>query len=538
MVKPAVQKKKSEAGQAVLLVIAAMSVFLLGAVGLAVDGSHLYAQRQAAQAAADAAATAGIVSVFNGTNSGGLAGTAAYDCSTGDGTSPCVYARKNGFGVSATSSDCTSPTNTDDCIHVEPNPSVTVPSVSTAFPINLVRVTVTRPVKMTLTQFVGLSKFNVSARATAAIVDVMSPVPIIVTHPTNPSTFKFNGNVTIKICGGPARSIQVNSTNTATQAISGASNLVDLSRAGPDDPGDCSAGKGGGFGDAGGPVGGTTDPYLFQLACLNAVFPTPNTCASPTAVYYQGATDPIDDPLSSVPAPTRPSTVRTGPEHVAPGGQTLTSLAPYYSGKGSCPAANSPGGCDFFLPGAYPSGISASGSNNYVAYFFPGIYYMDDGGFQGRSNGAMDMYSGANPDTSTHGTGSGMLVYNTGTGTFNVGSNASAHLVGSDNTSDYKGILLFQDRNAPAHITKNTDDHIIGGGGALDLTGTIYINNSLSVVTASHYQLLQLQGNGGSGTLIRGEIITNQLLLGGGGTIQMNLNPAAVTPVHQIALVQ
>ncbi|MBV9497803.1 MAG: hypothetical protein JO138_00370, partial [Acidobacteriaceae bacterium] len=51
MVKLDVRRKK-EAGQAVLLVVASMSIFLLGAVGLAVDGSHLYAQRQAAQAAA------------------------------------------------------------------------------------------------------------------------------------------------------------------------------------------------------------------------------------------------------------------------------------------------------------------------------------------------------------------------------------------------------------------------------------------------------------------------------------------------------
>ena len=107
---------------------------------------------------------------------------------------------------------------------------------------------------MTLTQFVGLSKFNVSASATAAIVDVMAPVPIIITHPTNPDTLKFNGNVTIKICGGPARSIQVNSTNSGTQSVSGSSNNVDLSRAGPDDPGNCSSGTGAGVGDAGGPV--------------------------------------------------------------------------------------------------------------------------------------------------------------------------------------------------------------------------------------------------------------------------------------------
>ncbi len=116
------------------------------------------------------AAQAGIVSIFNGTNSGGLAGTAAYWCGAADSTSPCVYGRTNGFGVVTSSdSDCAAFTNTSDCIHVEPNAAVTVTGLSRAFPINLVRVTVTRPVSMTLTQFVGLSKFNVSASATAAI---------------------------------------------------------------------------------------------------------------------------------------------------------------------------------------------------------------------------------------------------------------------------------------------------------------------------------------------------------------------------------
>jgi len=151
------------------------------------------------------------------------------------------------------------------------------------------------------------------------------------------------------------------------------------------------------------------------------------------------------------------------------------------------------------------------------------------------SNGQMNMYSGANADATT---GSGMVVYNTGSGVFTVGKNAGASLVGSDQGSIYKGILFYQDRSAPAHITKNTDAHIIGGGGVLNLQGTIYLNNSSSVVTGSHYQLLQLQGGGGSGTLIQGEIITNQILLGGNGTIQMNLNPNAVAPVRQIALVQ
>jgi hypothetical protein len=132
-----------------------------------------------------------------------------------------------------------------------------------------------------------------------------------------------------------------------------------------------------------------------------------------------------------------------------------------------------------------------------------------------------------------------MLVYNTGTGLFIIGANGSANLVGSDSTSVYKGILLFEDRSAPANTTKNTQAHILGGNSTMSLTGTIYITNSLSIMqaTPSQYQLVQLQGGGGNNTLIQGEIIASQLLLGGNGTIVMNLNPAATTPVRQVALV-
>ncbi len=95
---------KSEEGQAVILVALAMSIFLIAAIGLAIDGSHIYAQRQMAQTAADAAAQAGIMSIFDGTNSGGTAAFStgsSFNCSTTDARTPCIYASKNGFGGSA-----------------------------------------------------------------------------------------------------------------------------------------------------------------------------------------------------------------------------------------------------------------------------------------------------------------------------------------------------------------------------------------------------------------------------------------------------
>ena len=63
--------------------------FLIGALGLAIDGAQLYGHRQMAQAAADAAAQAGILSIFDGTNVGTNAfGSAAPTCSTADPTTP------------------------------------------------------------------------------------------------------------------------------------------------------------------------------------------------------------------------------------------------------------------------------------------------------------------------------------------------------------------------------------------------------------------------------------------------------------------
>jgi Flp pilus assembly protein TadG len=101
---------RSESGQSVLIVVLAMAIFLVGAVGLAIDGGQMYAQRQMAQSAADAAAQAGIMSIFRGTNitsafpfGTGAPPIASSTCTTADGRTPCVYARLNGFG--GTSSD-------------------------------------------------------------------------------------------------------------------------------------------------------------------------------------------------------------------------------------------------------------------------------------------------------------------------------------------------------------------------------------------------------------------------------------------------
>ena len=130
-----------------------------------------------------------------------------------------------------------------------------------------------------------------------------------------------------------------------------------------------------------------------------------------------------------------------------------------------------------------------------------------------------------------------MLVYNTGTGQINIGANGSVSLVGSPNSSSYLGMLFFEDRNAAANTGKNA--HSMGGGGGLQLLGTIYLTNTLATMNAdpTHYQELDLQGTPGSSTYIQGEIIVGTLHMAGNAAITMNLNSNAILDIRQVAMV-
>ena len=74
-------------GQALLLVVVAMSLFLIAALGLVMDGAQIYGHRQMAQDAADAAAQAGIMSIFTGTN---VTGGSPFGTGTSPGAHTCT----------------------------------------------------------------------------------------------------------------------------------------------------------------------------------------------------------------------------------------------------------------------------------------------------------------------------------------------------------------------------------------------------------------------------------------------------------------
>ena len=263
-------------------------------------------------------------------------------------------------------------------------------------------------------------------------------MPLLVTHPTLPSVL-LNGSALIKVCGGPSRSIQVNSDNAAAVSLS---KDVDLSHAGPNDPGACTTGTGGDFAVFGGP---TSPPAGLNLG---------------TTGRYDQPAAPLRDPYENIPAPAIP-----------PAGTKSTFTGP------GCPVAE----CTVYSPGLYNSIIV----KNDTALFRPGLYYINGSkGFGNAANGNMLMATGYPPDPQT---GSGMVVYNTGAGIFDIGANSTAHLLGSDNNSFYEGLLFFQDRDAVAQT------HSLGGGGDIVLTGTLYMTNWLTVMQnqPSQYQTLE-----------------------------------------------
>lgn len=501
-------KRKGEEGQATVLVLLAMSIFLLGAIGLATDGSHLFAQRQMAQAAADAAAQAGIMSIFDGTQLTTLAPGGSFPCTTTNTTSPCAYARLNGFVGG----------NGADTVTVDVPTSVPPGVTLSSDPVNLLRVTVQRNVNTTLMRFLGTSVSTIKATATAAIVEIPSAIPIIVTHPSLGGALSFNGNPIITIIGGPNKSIQVNSSNAGAIPSNACGNAtVDLSKAGPN-------GNGADFGNNGGPQ------------------PTPCFTFNPGVGRYQHAS-PIEDPLKDVPVPTTTGLVKDPPTQTVSVGT-----------KGCVAVSGGPATCTLYSPGWYSTanGLTVKGSNtNGLALFSPGLYYISQGGFNMQSNSAAAMAKGVAADPQHPEIGdAGMVVFNTGTGKsdiFSFDANAGAlapgiQLHGAPDDSIWDGILFYEDptSNGGSHtgLPSGNPGHTIQGAGSIGLTGTMYIN-SRGGVTLSSFQNLSVQGSSkaGSSTTLTGEIITNTLALGGGGQIKMNLS-SVTRLVRQVALVR
>src|SRR4051794_1791839 len=89
---------RRDAGQAAVLFLLAMGLFMLGAVAFSVDLGNKWFHRQSAQTAADAACLAGAMDMLlaaqgEATGNAGFTAGTPFTCSPTSTASPCKYAK-------------------------------------------------------------------------------------------------------------------------------------------------------------------------------------------------------------------------------------------------------------------------------------------------------------------------------------------------------------------------------------------------------------------------------------------------------------
>jgi hypothetical protein len=435
------QRRAKEGGQSTVLVLLGLSIFLLGAVGLAVDVSNWWFHRQMAQGAADAACTAGVmdllVSAQGGTWNNAFTPGTAFDCTAGGipGASPCAYAALNGYNsVNSVGGNLVS-------VSFPPSvPGVTPPPTSIA-PVAFIRADVLDHVRTNFTGLLsGSSTQDVRAFATCGLILAESPIPIIVLDPISPvstppqSALNIQGDGTIAIVGGPSKSIQVDSAakdSTCKQSncsvnLPWGSAQIDLSKAGPD-------GTGADMGLSGYPASGSpqipsgfipgtghwvspaspvNDPFAQVCAPGQTGCPAINGNSPPPAPAV-GDLPRLPDDLDIAKSLNDKGTLCTASDIQA--GHCFVS----YSFHG-CPdrtAIPTPAkGCVLYTDGPYPSGITVGGA---TAIFDPGVYYV---------TGGLTLNSGSTvrPGTGTGDGSQGVTFYFAGAGTVKVDSNSGS----------------------------------------------------------------------------------------------------------------
>src|SRR5260370_4946249 len=106
-------------------------------------------------------------------------------------------------------------------------------------------------------------------------------------------------------------------------------------------------------------------------------------------------------------------------------------------------------------------------------------------------------------------------------------------------------MLFFQDRSATG-VSANW-----GGGGQFLLAGTMYFHSCVgaspavggvgctqTASTADSLDSMSLSGNSASGTYLLGDVVVDQLTLGGTSGINMDLNPTSAFSILQASLLQ
>lgn len=547
--------KRSESGQAVILVILAMSIFLLGVLGFAVDFANLYFHQQRAQSAADAACQAtgmDLLTIQEGANTAASAGFTPgtnFDCASASTAAPCQYAAINGYsGAGLTAGTESNKVSVSFPTSVT---GVTAPPVAVGGSYPFIEVDVVDRVRVFFSALMTLSRTqDVKVIAKCGLQQDTSPIPILVldTNPTKTGyTFSVQGTPTVAIYGGPTRSIQVNSPAAAAISIGGSA-TVNLSKGGPSHNGSI--------------MGVTGGPYT-----LATMAPKTTSFLPYSNAYYAPSDDPISDPFAQLAAPSN-SGMTTYPK--------ISTTVVTHNTNG-CP---DPAGCQEYLPGYYPNGIQVK---NTTAIFDPGVYYVGGSGF------AMDANSTLRPAI-IGGNATGTMFYLSGTGgSISVAADSGTKTLAKDGIDQFntsyvtcpggtaqtvtdtsgntvtaldgnillgmcsgtygdplgqnRGMLYFEDRSATLSSTNQPN---FGGGGTFLMAGNLYFHNCNSSGTGAtpctgsgaYTDQLSLGGNSGSGTYVLGDIVTDQLTLGGTSGISMQLNPTSAYNILKVELLQ
>lgn len=309
------RRHRSQRGQTFLVIVVFICLFLLAMLGVATDYTQIWAHRQMAQVAADAACQAGAADLFvNSVDSGapgtgGLtsfawipstANTGSFDCSTNTTSPPCTYASLNGYSGSSVSVSFPSSIS-----------GVTALPTNLSTPVPYIQVVVTDAVPMQFTQLVtSRSSVNITATAGCGVAPVNEPIPLVILHQTAASSLSVTGTAKVTILGGPQRAVQIDSNSTTAVTVSTTADTINLSQAGPSN-------NGADFAVFGGP---STKPAGIDTGSGKYLFPS----------------IPIGDPFAGTSSPSQPATKGTA--------------TPVPFGINGCP---DPNGCVEFTAGDY-----------------------------------------------------------------------------------------------------------------------------------------------------------------------------------------
>jgi hypothetical protein len=642
------RQASSQSGQTLIPIVILIGLFLLAMLGVAADYTQVWAHRQMAQGAADAACEAAAADLYlkatdpTASGAGGLQSFswigADFDCSVGTSSPPCRYALLNGYAGADVNVSFP-----NALPGVAPLPA----SLATANPY--VEVTITDPVSMSFTKMVGAAAtVSIKAKAGCGVAPVNVPVPLVILHTNTAAALSVSGSSKIHIFGGPQRSVQVDSKSATAINVG----TVDLSQGGPANTGSDLAVFGGPATQPGGVNTGTTGHYISPAAPFGDPFatigapatpgtlgsarpvpfamngcPDPNGCVEFTPGNYTGcnkssAINPGDqgclllpytgsNPHFNIAAPPWAAGTPfaagtliqpTNPQHNS-GGFVYIALN---SGTSISPASSGPNPwnqtvCTRQADGSCVGGTQADGSITWqnigvvvlnkltTGIFDPGLYYVAANALNlgdnstvrvstatgDGTNGVMFYFSTSSSVgvTSNSGKSSACATASPGNGSPNgcvvsfkidgtrssaatgaVASRALQCPSGSANPPQVpstlngnillgpcsgtyaspdgnRGFLFFQNRATAAAPSW-------GGGGQFLSSGFLYFHSGSGATCGTNTSCLTLQGGSGSQSYTLGNIVVDELALGGNPEINMILNPASTFAVLRPTLLE